>query len=542
MATNPREHEEQITAGRADLLRTSYTDVRPIKDLVRIDDILTLADMRQYFIVPLSSTSHQITIGFCEHTQKSQLDQIKNMLSGFNTSFSFISMSGYRDLLNRYIMAIAPPKPVDPNELTKKIAQEVLDVKKRTQNPKLFSQRLSSTDQKELFRLIAQQAYSLGSSDIHIEPSEDGIRLRFRIDGVLHQVATLPLERYALLLSDLQMRSNIKWNAGYAQTGSLSTPLFDKEGKNVNVNMRVETIPTSFGSDVVIRIFNVDVRYLNLENLGLAKSQTNNINALIEHPHGMVLMVGPTGSGKTSTLYAIINQLNKGDVKIVTLEDPIEYRLPGITQIPVDSEHNENFNDRLKSVLREDPDIIMIGEIRDADTAKTALQASLTGHLVLSTFHANNASAAVSRLMDMIGQNPLLASSVKIIMAQRLLRRLCEHCKQPYEPDADTKKKITDILANLKDKANLDSLKLFRAVGCAKCYHIGYNGRVMASEQLMMSKSMQELISKGTAETTEQVIAEKAISEGMITLLQDGVLKAIAGITSLEEVFRVIET
>lgn len=541
MPADPRQNEENVASQRATLLRTTYTDTRQINELVPLDELLTLEDMKQHKLVPLSMTPHQITIGFSPQTQKSSLETIRAKLSGFNVDYSFISESGYKDLYNRYLLKAHPPKPVDPNELTNKLAKEVLDVKLRTENPELFSAQLADTKEADLFKLIAQQAYALGSSDIHIEPSQSGIRLRFRVDGVLHSVATLPVDRYDLLLANLQMQSGIKWNAGYAQTGSMSESLFDKDGKPISVNMRVETIPTSVGSDIVVRIFNMSIHYLNLENLGLSDDQRHHIDDLVIHPHGMLLMVGPTGSGKSSTLYAVINQLNKGDVKIVTLEDPIEYHLDGITQIPVDSEHNENFNDKLKSVLREDPDIIMIGEIRDADTAKTALQASLTGHLVLSTFHANSAAGAISRLMDMIGQNPLLASSIRLVMAQRLLRRLCEHCKEAYQPDAEVLAKIKQILEGLKNVPNLDSLQLYRAKGCKKCYHIGYLGRVSASEQLAMSPSMQQLISKGTAQTTEQVIKDAAVKDGMVTLLQDGVLKALSGITSLEEVFRVID-
>lgn len=541
MSSDPRDNEELVARQRAELLQSSYTDVRQIKELVRLDEIISLADMQKYQVLPLQMTPHQLILGFCQATTKTNVAEIKQHLSTFNVEFSFISDSGYRELLQRYQLAIHPPKLVDPDALSKSIAKEVLDVRERTENPELFTAQLAQTEQKDLFKLVAQQAYSLGASDIHIEPAEQNIRLRFRIDGVMHQMADLPLSRFDLLLSALQMKSGIKWNAAYAQTGSLAEGLFNKAGQVVNVNMRVETIPTTHGSDVVVRLFNMDVQFLNLANLGLSSVQRQNIDQLITHPHGLVLMVGPTGSGKTSTLYSIINQLNRGDVKIVTLEDPIEYRLPGITQIPVDTERNESFGDKLKSVLREDPDIIMIGEIRDVDTAKTALQSALTGHLVLSTYHANNAAAAVSRLMDMIGQNPLLASALKLVMAQRLLRRLCTHCKQAYIPDAQLVDKLNKNLANLKDKPSLENLKLYRPTGCAKCYHIGYAGRVMATEQLIMNTPMQELISRGTAQTTEQVIHNQSVSAGMITLLQDAVLKAIAGVTSVEEVFRVIE-
>jgi type IV pilus assembly protein PilB len=546
MARDPRIQEEQIAAERAALLKSPYQDARQIERLVNPEGILSLEQMQQYRVVPLLIDTHGLVFGYTQDTKKSDLDQIKERLKNFNLSFSFISGSGYRELLERYYEILRPIKREDPTVFAKRLAQGILEEHQAQQaDPELFTRKLADTTQKELLLLLVQHAYLLGSSDIHVEPSPQQIRIRFRIDGTLHDVATLPADRYQLLLNNLQMRSGIRWNANYPQTGRTTAELVDLEGNLKAINMRVETIPTMYASDIVIRLFNMEVRYLTLENLGLSKEHEDHINQLIAHPHGLVLMVGPTGSGKTSTLYSIINKLNNPNVKIVTLEDPVEYELGGITQIPVYSDDRETFADRLRAVLREDPDIIMVGEIRDNDTAKTALQAALTGHLVLSTFHANSAAAAISRLMDMIGQNPLLASAVKIIMAQRLLRRLCEHCKAKYTPEPAEVAKIRSALSSapktVTDKLNLDQLALFKPSGCQKCFHIGYRGRVMIAEQLTMSQELEKLLAAGGATATAQQIHDVAVKNGMVTLLQDGLLKAIGGITSIEEVYRVIE-
>jgi type II secretory ATPase GspE/PulE/Tfp pilus assembly ATPase PilB-like protein len=334
------------------------------------------------------------------------------------------------------------------------------------------------------------------------------------------------------------MRAGVKWGGDDPQGGRVSLSIINDDGDESQLNMRLETIPSLHGEDVVIRLFNLSIKYLTLKNLQLSKHHQEVLLRCVAHPRGMVMTVGPTGSGKTSTLYSIMNHLNNPEIKIVTLEDPIEYELTGISQVPVRSDNQELFMSKLRAVLREDPNIIMIGEIRDADTAKTALQAALTGHLVLSTFHATNAAAAISRLMDMIGENVLLASSIKLIMAQRLVRKLCDVCKTHT---LATKAELLQIKAALEDLPesdypSLEGLKLSKPVGCPACHHFGYNGRINIVEQLEITPKMEALIAKGTA-TTSIAIEQAAIKEGMVTILQDGVIKAIQGITTLEEIY-----
>jgi type II secretory ATPase GspE/PulE/Tfp pilus assembly ATPase PilB-like protein len=291
----------------------------------------------------------------------------------------------------------------------------------------------------------------------------------------------------------------------------------------------------------VLRLFNFDQSMLNLDFLGLGKSERAEIDEVISHPRGMVLMVGPTGSGKSTTLYSIINALNSTDIKIITLEDPIEYGIAGISQIPVDTSGGQSFADGLRSILRLDPDVVMVGEIRDADTAKSAIQASITGHLVLSSFHANNTSAAFSRMIDLIGVNPIFSSAIRLVIAQRLVRRLDDN-KEEYEPDEATRNWVREALKDLPqhiDKPNLDDFKLWRPV-ISESSPFGYNGRIVIMEQLVVGDAVQKFIRGDIKDINTDVIEKAARGAGMVTLLERGILAALRGETTLEEINRVI--
>ncbi|HSX01693.1 MAG TPA: GspE/PulE family protein [Candidatus Saccharimonadia bacterium] len=522
MTDTERDQLEESAKGFAQQLGLEYFDTRPHLDIKPLIGKLTMEGMRAYGIVPISLTKTHLTLGTSEQTDRNLLEPLRARLgaSGYVVDFKFISQFGWQRLLNRYSVAVT---------------EDLLE----SGNFEKLNEQLNNMEPKYMFEPLVQMAYQLGASDIHIEPAERQARIRLRIDGTLHPIVTISKERYDLFSSDIQIRANVKWGADEPQGGRISVDIINDEGDSMALNMRLETVPSLHGQDVVIRLFNLSVKFLNLDNLQLSPKQRDTLVRATSHPRGMVLTVGPTGSGKTSTLYSIMNHLNNDEVKIVTLEDPIEYELEGISQIPVRSDNQQLFMEKLRAVLREDPNIVMIGEIRDADTAKTALQASLTGHLVLSTFHASSSAAAVTRLMDMIGQNPLLASSIRLIEAQRLVRTLCGVCKTSYKP---SKQELLEIKTAFhgrpaEDQPDYDSLKLYKAVGCDACHHFGYRGRLSLIEQLDMTPKLQELISAGTVATTTQVIEQAAVREGMMTLLQDGVRKAIEGKTTLEEIY-----
>lgn len=525
MTDAEREQLEAATKSYAEQIKIPYFDTRPKIDIKPLIGKLTIEGMQAYMIVPLSLEGAKLTLGVSEQTKSELLEPLRARLgtTGYQVEYRFISMIGWQRLFNRFSIA--------PN-------QDVLE----SGHFETIAAFLGSVEPKFMFGPLSQLAYQLGASDIHIEPGESEARIRFRVDGTLHPIITITKERYDLLTSDLQIRANVKWGSDVPQGGRLSSEVINEDGDVTPLNMRLETIPSLHGQDVVIRLFNLSVQYLSLANLKLTPEQRQQLIRATSHPRGMVLVVGPTGSGKTSTLYSIMNHLNNDQIKIVTLEDPVEYELQGVVQVPVHSDNQQLFIEKLRAVLREDPNIIMIGEIRDADTAKTSLQAALTGHLVLSTFHASSSAAALTRMMDMIGDNPLLASSVRMIMAQRLVRELCPDCKEAHKA---TKRELLEIKTALQDLPEaklpkLDDLRLFRAKGCDKCHHFGFRGRLAVIEQLEMSPKVEEIVAHGSAATTTQSIERAAIDAGMVTLLQDGVLKAIQGRTTLEEVYTAV--
>lgn len=503
---------------------TPYLDVRNLSSYPSLSDLLTYEQLLDYRVAPLvyGAQTKAIELGITSATDRTRLPDLVAKLNGHQVTFKTISDAGYQDIINALYM-LSFKKELDGDFAS-------------------FGPRLAATAPKAAFALIAQLAHLLRSSDIHIEPQVNAARIRFRIDGTLHPITEVNLESYKVFLADLQTRANIKWGSDEPQSGRITFDLVDAKGIKQPVNMRIETIPSFHGEEIVVRIFGLEASFLKIDNRGFGPSQLQQLKDIIRMPSGMVLAVGPTGSGKTSMLYSIVNELNNPETKIITLEDPVEYDLPGVTQIPIHSEDKELFAEKLRAVLREDPNIIMIGEIRDLDTAKTALQASLTGHLVLSTFHASSAATAISRLLDIAQENALLASAIKMINAQRLLRKVCEACKQPMELDSVTQSKLQKALSNLPAdiQAEFSSPKLVKGVGCPVCNGLGYRDRIPVVEQLIMNKELETLLS-GSNQITAEQIEEVAIKNGMITLLQDALIKMLRGQTTLEEVEHVLD-
>ena len=403
------------------------------------------------------------------------------------------------------------------------------------------SQTLATVSTEKVFDFLIDQADKLGASDIHIENLRGEIRIRMRVDGILHPVATINRDKYRIFMGELSSRSNVSTASNKPQSGHMQKEI-TRDGTTHFLNIRVETIPTMYGQDAVLRLFNFDESLLNLDLLGLSKEELSEINDVISHPRGLVLMVGPTGSGKSTTLYSMLNALNTTDRKIITLEDPIEYGITGISQIPINTNNGGSFADGLRSVLRLDPDVVMVGEIRDADTAKTAIQASITGHLVLSSFHANSTAAAFSRMIDLIGVNPIFSSSIRLIVAQRLVRKLSDSKKQRLATEAEAKyirEVLNGVSADILSDYDLDSPMLFDPVTTEED-PFGYSGRTVIMEQLVVSEDIQAFIRGDVADINTDAIEKTAKANGMLTLEQKGVLAALRGETTLEEISRVI--
>jgi len=530
-----REQDEQSTQNRASILGMQYLDTRSIEQIIDlVPDVLSNEEMHRNRLVTLHAggDSSPWEFGVTTQTPQSFLRDLqgKYAAQAQNVVFVLISLSGFNVMMNRY----DPPVVAVYDDI--KIAKEG-----DSDTMSEVSTTLNSVGSDEVFDYLITQADRLGASDIHIENQRNGIRIRMRIDGALHPVAELDSDRYRVILGALASRANISTAANEPQSGHMQKEI-TIDGVTHLLNMRIEVIPTMYGQDAVIRLFNYDESMLNLERLGIGADERKEIDEIISHPRGMVLMVGPTGSGKSTTLYSMINALNTTDRKIITLEDPIEYGISGISQIPVDTTGGQNFADHLRSVLRLDPDVVMVGEIRDADTAKTAIQASITGHLVLSTFHANSTASAFSRMIDLIGVNPIFSSAIRLVIAQRLVRRLDDASKEEYDPDEATRNWVKGALANLPahiEKPDLDTFKLWRPVP-SETSPFGYNGRIVIMEQMVVRESVQKFLRGDVAEVHTEAIEQAAREDGMVSLLEHGVLAALRGDTTLDEVNRVI--
>jgi type IV pilus assembly protein PilB len=379
-----------------------------------------------------------------------------------------------------------------------------------------------------LVNLLITQAVADRASDIHIEPAERDIRIRYRIDGVLHEVMRSPKNIQAGLISRLKVMADINIaERRIPQDGRIGLVVGGKA-----VDLRVATLPTVYGEKVVIRILDKSSVLLRLEDLGFADASFQQFEKAFRKPYGTILVTGPTGSGKSTTLYATLNIINGVDRNIITIEDPVEYRLSGVNQIQVNNKAGLSFASALRSILRADPDVILVGEIRDRETALIAMEAALTGHLVLSTLHTNDAAAAVTRLVEMEVAPYIVASSLDCVVAQRLARRLCEHCKEAYQPsEAELK------YAGFQEKDINKIKELFRPAGCSRCGKTGYRGRLGLYEIMPISEEIEML----TAERkSSEDIKKVAVEQGMVTLRDDGLEKVRAGMTSLEEIFRVV--
>lgn len=533
MSQDARHDEEQATLKRASILGLQYIDTSTPGNKQIYKDVMSVPELYELKVIPIQADKYTIQFGVTNLTSQQTMTALRQRFLDQRISFGLISDAGYRDYMHLY----DPPKQVvyKDIELTTAGTDDLV-----TQ----VSQVLEQVRATDMLAYLVAQAHRLKASDIHIESERGYTRIRFRIDGVLHPIAKLSIEKTRILISAIASAGNISTASDEAQQGHISQKVTMADGAIVDVNLRLETVPTVSGMDVVTRLFNMQQDMYQLDKLGLAPRERAVIDDIIAKPSGLVLAVGPTGSGKTTTLYSMLNSLNSEERKIITIEDPVEYQFEGITQISVTSKTSEelNFADKLRAVLRLDPDIVMVGEIRDMDTAKTALQASLTGHLVLSTFHASSAAAALTRLMEIIGKNPLFASAIRMVMAQRLVRKLDDTSKQPYDPSGAELKQIQDVLATLPEGVpapKLEEFKFFKPGKSAENPY-GYRGQIAIREQFLMSGPILELLQGGNTATSTEEIEQAAVKSGMMTMKQNAILRVCAGETTLEEVLRVI--
>jgi len=448
-----------------------------------------------------------------------------------------ISEASLKHVLKLYA-SMPVVKPVNKDIEIKE--DDLQNVQATVNDFKSLQETLKNQTTTDIVTVLLGAALKLDASDVHIEAEAERIVVRLRLDGILHDAATLAKELFARLVSRIKLTSSLKLNVtDRPQDGRFTIKL-----KEYDVDVRVSTIPTVYGESVVMRLLPQKKETITLENLGFRGRSFDILTREIKKPNGMIITTGPTGSGKTTTMYAIMGILNKPGVKIITLEDPVEYRVEGLNQSQVDRSKDYTFAKGLRSLLRQDPDVVMVGEIRDAETADIAVQAALTGHLMLSTVHTNSASGAIPRFISMNVKPFLLIPALNCVIGQRLVRKLCPVCRKQVQLDALGQEvsthvhELIDVLpVQEKEEVQKKDLVFFQSVGCEKCNNIGYKGRIAICEIFSKSPKIEDVMR--AADFPESEIQKVAMSEGMTTMAQDGILKALDGMTSLEEVFRV---
>ncbi len=533
-----REQEEQHTKEKAEKIGLPYMDLSGYPLVKEILDLVPEAKAIQFQLIPYLKIGDSVKTGLVDPQNQATLDYIKELEAATKFKFTptLISNSSFYygvASYEKYRKAAQDKKDVIEQKKAEPSLQ-ITDLKSAAEAAK----KVNTTN---LLDTLLIGAIQLNASDIHFEPIEDAFLTRYRVDDILQDVVTLPLIQYKQLLSRIKFMSKLRMDiSDKPQDGRFSFVGPD----NISIDFRVSIMPSAFGESIVLRLLGQEKAILTLDKLGFRPDALEAIRKAIYRPHGMILTSGPTGSGKSSTLYATLAELKKPGVKIITLEDPVEYKIEGIEQSQVESEKGYTFADGLRASLRQDPNILMVGEIRDLETAEIAVQAALTGHLLLSTIHANSAPAVYARLLEFGVKPYLLSGSINLIMAQRLVRKICPDCQQIYTPQAEIWQNVVAVLAPIKTKlpaeiaAKLDqpSPQLVHGVGCAKCNTTGFSGRQVIVEILTPNDTIEKLISK-SASISE---FERAAAEmGMITMEQDGLTKALQNQTTIEEVWRV---
>jgi len=527
---------ERITQNKAQSLGLSYIDLFGFPISPEALSLINEEDARKLSAVCFFYNGQKLRIGTVNPENEELRVLFKNLLIRHycEGKIYLLSENSFNYAL-RFYKSIPKVKTIKGDfEINE---EDLLKFNQNILNFKDLQGYMAGVDITHIVTVILSAAIKSSASDIHIEEEEGDIKVRFRIDGILYDVAVLDKEMSKKIISRLKILAKVKINiADKPQEGRIS--IFLTKDK---IDIRASFLPTAHGESIVMRLLRASSLELTFENLGFMGRSYEQIKRQIGRPSGMIIAAGPTGSGKTTTLYAILKTLNNSETKIVTIEDPIEYQLKGINQSQANEKYN--FAQGLRSIIRQDPDILLVGEIRDLETAETSIQAALTGHLLLSSIHTNDASGAIPRFLSMGAKPFLLAPSLNAIIGQRLVRRNCPKCKIKEAIGAEILSRVKELLEKLpkeeKDEININNLEFYKGQGCDYCHGIGYKGRIGIYEVLVMNNEIKKLIL--AASISEYEIHNCAIKNGMVTMVQDGLLKAMKGITSVEEVFRVAE-
>lgn len=510
----------QIASARAEVAGLPFIELSEYPVDARAVGLVPAALCRRYSLLPIHATATTVTVAMVEPGNVLALDDVR-ALTRLMVAPMVAEQSDLLAAIDRYHRV-----DEELGSLTTEIAEESGSDSKEVE---FAGAREDDAPIVRFVNLLISQAIADRASDIHIEPAEHDLRVRYRIDGVLHEMQRAPRSVQNGVISRLKIMSDIDIaERRKPQDGRLSV-LHDSR----KIDLRVATLPTVYGEKIVMRILDNSSTSLSLQDLHLLDRNAAVYRASYEKPYGMILVTGPTGSGKSTTLYTTLNAVSKPEINVITVEDPVEYRLEGINQVQVNSKAGLTFASALRSILRSDPDVVLIGEIRDQETAQIAIEASLTGHLVLSTLHTNDAPSAVTRLIEMDIEPFLVGSALDCVVAQRLARRLCDRCKAPYQPEVH---EMVGLRVGF-DPSQHALPTLYRPVGCQACANTGYRGRVALHEVMAVSEEIERL---AVARASSAEIQRVAVEQGMLTLRFDGWMKAHLGLTSIDEILRVV--
>ncbi len=533
-----RESEEEEVSQLADKIGFPYIDL----NIFPIDqehlDFIEEKEARKYGIVVLRKKGDEVEIGAINPIDSDVTKFLDNLSKKANVKIELftVSKTSIEDTWKEYeLLKLSGKFELMKVQLG---SENISEFEKELKDLVELEKRIEEISTSDILNIIIAGAVKMDASDIHLEPQKNGkVRLRYRIDGVLQTMAEFYAGAYPTIVSRIKMLGDMKINVrDNAQDGRFSV----KVEENNSLDIRVSILPGSFGENIVLRLLNHSIEDLDVEKVGVTGLALERLIKESERKQGIILNSGPTGSGKTTTLYSVINRVNTSDKKIITIEDPVEYQMAGIAQTQIEKERGYDFASGLRAIVRQDPDIILVGEIRDEETAEVAVQAALTGHLVLSTIHANSAIGVIARLSDLGVDANLITSSVNAMVAQRLVRKLCPHCREKYVPAKKTMETLKKMLSIISPKAKVEIPKeiefLWKAKGCPKCRGIGYKGRIGIFEILTMNDEIKEKI---LSRASDGELLRAALETGMVTMIQDGILKSIEGTTSLEELQRV---
>ncbi|MCA9364353.1 MAG: type II/IV secretion system protein [Candidatus Moranbacteria bacterium] len=532
-----RQSEELHAERIAKTYNLPYIDLYIFPSIKQREASIPEEEAKKYNCAVFQKTGKTVRIATTQPSTKGLVEYLTSLENnrGWQITLYVVSRASLNKAWNIYTSGILLER-IDTKQLDID-NQELNDFEKELKDLFWLKKTLNETPITDVLETIAAGAIKMKASDIHFEPEKENLRLRYRLDGVLHTITTMPSDIHKRITSRVKIMSGMKLNIrDTAQDGRFSIIVEDKE----EIDMRVSIIPGNYGETIVMRLLDKSMTLLDIGEMGIRDTIFEEVLKQIKKPNGAILTTGPTGSGKTTTLYAILNSLNNEKVKIITIEDPIEYEIAGISQTQVNRTRGYTFAKGLRAIVRQDPDIILVGEIRDDETGDIAINAALTGHLVLSTLHTNDAIGTIPRLMELGVKPHLIIEASNILMAQRLVRRLCPHCKEKYTPAEQTEMLIKKLVSIISPKAKIpipkDIPELYRAKGCVKCFNTGYKGRIGIFEVLALTERIKKAVLDFA---TQEDLARTALEEGMLTMTQDGILKVIEGVTDMEEIWRV---